>query len=78
MADNINVELVDDIITFFKRLSANDELAKRDFDNSEVMSENYCNYIMGAAEKYGLYDYDEDMKDVNYTLTLEDNLSDFF
>lgn len=78
MDKNSNVELVDDIITFFQGLGASNELNNRNFDTGDFFSEEYCNYILEIAKKYDLYDKSEEAKDVNYILTLEDSISDFF
>ena len=78
MDTNKQIELVDDMITFFKRLGASNELSDRNFDTGDFFSEEYCNFIFDLAKKYGLYDEVEDAKDVNYILTLEDTISDFF
>ena len=71
-------EIVDDIIMFFKRLGASDELSNRNFDTGEFFSEEYCNFILDLGKKYELYDEAEEAKDVNYIVNLEDQLSDFF
>ena len=71
-------EIVDDIITFFKRLGASNELSNRNFDTGEFLSLEYCNYIIDLAKKYGLYDEVEEAKDVNYVVSLEDELTSFF
>lgn len=78
MDNNNQMELVDDIITFFQRLGASNELSDRNFDTGDFFSEEYCNFVFDLAKKYGLYDDVEDAKDVNYILTLEDSLADFF
>ena len=78
MDNNNQMELVDDIITFFQRLGASNELSDRNFDTGDFFSEGYCNFVFDLAKKYGLYDEIEEAKDVNYILSLEDNLSDFF
>ena len=78
MDTNKQIELVDDMITFFKRLGASNELSDRNFDTGDFFSEEYCNFVLDLAKKYGLYDEVEDAKDVNYILALEDSLSDFF
>ena len=78
MDNNNQIELVDDIIAFFQRLGASNELSDRNFDTGDFFSEEYCNYVVDLAKKYGLYDEIEDAKDVNYILTLEDSLVDFF
>ena len=72
------VELVEDIITFFQKLGASNELSDRNFDTGDFFSEEYCNFILDLGKKYGLYDEVEEAKDVNYILTLEDLLADFF
>ena len=77
MNNNQN-EFVDDIITFFKRLGASNELSNRNFDTGDFYSEDYCNYILDIAKKYGLYDENEEAKNVNYITKLEDNLTDYF
>ena len=74
MDDNI----VDDIINFFERFGASNELSKRNFDTGDFFSEDYCNFILGLGKKYGLYDEVKEAKDVNYIQNLEDDLSDFF
>ena len=74
MDDNI----VDDIINFFERFGASNELSKRNFDTGDFFSEEYCNFILDLGKKYGLYDEVKEAKDVNYILNLEDDLSDFF
>ena len=74
MDDNI----VEDIINFFERFGASNELSKRNFDTGDFFSEDYCNFILYLGKKYGLYDEVEDAKDVNYIKNLEDELSDFF
>lgn len=76
--DNSNIELVEDIITFFQRLGASNELSKRNFDTGDFFSEKYCNYILDLSKKYELYDEDKEAKDVNYIMNLEDELSDYF
>ena len=72
------VELVDDIITFFQKLGASNELSDRNFDTGDFFSEEYCNYVVDLAKKYGLYDEIGEAKDVNYIMNLEDELADFF
>ena len=74
MDDNI----VDDIINFFERFGASNELSKRNFDTGDFFSEEYCNFILYLGKKYGLYDEVKEAKDVNYILNLEDDLSQFF
>lgn len=78
MDTNKHIELVNDIVTFFQRLGASNELSNRNFDTGDFFSEEYCNFIFDLAKKYGLYDEVEEAKDVNYILTLEDTISDFF
>lgn len=75
---NKQVELVEDIITFFQKLGASNELSNRNFDTGEFLSLEYCNYIIDLAKKYGVYDEVEEAKDVNYVVTLEDELVGFF
>ena len=75
---NGNEELVNDIITFFQRLGASNELSNRDFDTGDFFSEEYCNYVLELGKKYNLYDEIKEAKDVNYILNLEDDLSDYF
>ena len=75
---NDNVELVEDIITFFQKLGASNELSNRNFDTGDFFSEEYCNYVLGLGKKYGLYDEIKEAKDVNYILNLEDELAYFF
>lgn len=72
------VELVDDIITFFQKFGASNELSNRNFDTGDFFSEEYCNFVLDLAKKYGLYDEVEEAKDVNYVVTLEDELAGFF
>ena len=72
------VELVEDIITFFQKLGASNELSDRNFDTGDFFSEEYCNFILDLGKKYGLYDEVEAAKDVNYIMNLEDELADFF
>ena len=69
---------VDDVITFFKRLGASNELSNRNFDTGDFYSEDYCNFIVDIAKKYELYDEIEESKDVNYILNLEEEISEFF
>ena len=75
---NNQTELVDDIITFFQKFGASNELSNRNFDTADFFSEEYCNFVLDLSKKYGLYDEVEEAKDVNYILTLEDLLADFF
>ena len=75
---NNKTELVDDIITFFQKLGASNELSNRNFDTGDFFSEEYCNFILDLGKKYGLYDEVEEAKDVNYIMNLEDELADFF
>ncbi len=72
------VELVEDIITFFQKLGASNELSDRNFDTGDFFSEEYCNFVLDLGKKYGLYDEVEEAKDVNYVMNLEDELADFF
>ena len=72
------VELVEDIITFFQKLGASNELSNRNFDTGDFFSEEYCNFVLNLSKKYGLYDEVEEAKDVNYIMNLEDELADFF
>lgn len=72
------IEIVDDIITFFQKLGASNELSDRNFDTGDFFSEEYCNYVLDLGKKYGLYDVVEETKDVNYVMNLEDNLADYF
>ena len=72
------VELVDDIITFFQKFGASNELSNRNFDTVDFFSEEYCNFVLDLAKKYGLYDEVEEAKDVNYVINLEDEITDFF
>lgn len=70
--------IVEDIINFFERFGASNELSKRNFDTGDFFSEDYCNFILNLGKKYGLYDEVKEAKDVNYIQNLEDDLSDFF
>lgn len=72
------VELVDHIITFFQKFGASNELSNRNFDTGDFFSEEYCNFVLDLAKKYGLYDEVEEAKDVNYVINLEDEITDFF
>lgn len=72
------VELVDDIITFFQKFGASNELSNRNFDTGDFFSQEYCNFVLDLAKKYGLYDEVEEAKDVNYVINLEDEITDFF
>lgn len=72
------VELVDDIITFFQKFGASNELSNRNFNTGDFFSEEYCNFVLDLAKKYGLYDEVEEAKDVNYVINLEDEITDFF
>lgn len=76
--DDNNKNIVDDIINFFERFGASNELSDRNFDTGDFFSEDYCNFIFDLANTYGLYDGTEDAKDVNYILTLENSLEGFF
>ena len=78
MTGNKNIELVEDIITFFQKFGASNELSDRNFDTGDFFSEDYCNYVLGLGKKYGLYDKIKEAKDVNYIMNLEDELADFF
>ena len=75
---NDNIELVNDITTFFQKLGASNELSNRNFDTGDFFSEEYCNYVLDLGKKYGLYDEIKETKDVNYIMNLEDELSDYF
>ena len=75
---NDKVELVEDIITFFQKLGASNELSNRNFDTGDFFSEEYCNYVLDLGKKYGVYDEIKEAKDVNYILNLEDELAYFF
>lgn len=75
---NENIELVEDIITFFQKLGASNELSNRNFDTGDFFSEEYCNYVLDLGKKYGLYDEVEEAKNVNYIVDLEDDLADYF
>lgn len=77
MINNQN-EIVNDIITFFQRLGASNELRERNYDTGDFYSEDYCNFIVDIGKKYGLYDEIEESKDVNYIMNLEDEISEFF
>lgn len=72
MMENMNIELVDDIITFFQKFGASNELSNRNFDTGDFFSEEYCNYVLGLGKKYDLYDDVKETKDVNYIMNLED------
>lgn len=73
-----NQDIVEDIINFFEKFGASNELSDRNFDTGDFYSEEYCNFILDLGKKYGLYDEVKEAKDVNYILNLEDDLSDFF
>ena len=75
---NDNIELVNDIITFFQKLGASNELSDRNFDTGDFFSEEYCNYVLDLGKKYELYDNMKEAKDVNYIMNLEDELSEYF
>ena len=45
MDNNNQMELVEDIITFFQRLGASNELSDRNFDTGDFFSEEYCNFV---------------------------------
>ena len=72
------VELVDDIITFFQKLGASNELSNRNFDTGDFFSEECSNFVLDLGKKYGLYDEVEEVKDVNYVIGLKDKLVVFF
>ena len=72
------IEMVEDIITFFQKFGASNELSNRNFDTGDFFSEEYCNFVLDLGKKYGLYDEVEEAKDVNYIMNLEDELADFF
>ena len=76
--NNNNQNIVEDIINFFERFGASNELSKRNFDTGDFFSEDYCNFILYLGKKYGLYDEVKESKDVNYIMNLEDELADFF
>ena len=78
MNDNNQNSIVDDIINFFEKFGASNELSDRNYDTGDFFSEEYCNFILDLGKKYGLYDEVKEAKDVNYILNLEDDLSDFF
>ena len=78
MDDNNQNSIVDDIINFFEKFGASNELSDRNFDTGDFFSEEYCNFILDLGKKYELYDEVKEAKDVNYILNLEDDLSDFF
>jgi len=71
-------ELVNDIITFFQKFGASNELSNRNFDTGDFFSEEYCNYVLVLGKKYGLYDEIKEAQDVNYIMNLEDELAYFF
>jgi hypothetical protein len=76
--ENNQTEMVEDIINFFQKLGASNELSNRNLDTGEFLSEEYCNFVIDIAKKYGLYDEVEEAKDVNYVINLEDEITDFF
>ena len=78
MDTNNPTELVDDIINFFQKLGASNELSNRNFDTGDFFSEEYCNYILELGKKYGLYDEIKEAQDVNYIMNLEDELAIYF
>lgn len=43
--NDINQNIGDDIINFFERFGASNELSKRNFDTGDFFSEEYCNFI---------------------------------
>ena len=50
--DNKNqMELVDDIIAFFQRLGASNELSDRNFDTGDFFSEEYCNFVFDLHQE---------------------------
>ncbi|MBE6494701.1 MAG: hypothetical protein E7Z84_08885 [Methanosphaera stadtmanae] len=71
-------ELVNDIITFFQKFGASNELSNRNFDTSDFFSEEYCNYVLDLGKKYGLYDEIKEAKDINYIMNLEDEMANYF
>lgn len=73
-----NIELVEDITTFFQKFGASNELSNRNFDTGDFFSEEYCNFILDIGKKYGLYNEIKDAEDVNYIMNLEDEISDHF
>ena len=75
---NNKTELVDDIITFFQKLGASNELSNRNFDTGDFFSEECSNFVLDLGKKYGLYDEVEEVKDVNYVIGLKDKLVVFF
>lgn len=75
---NDNAEIVNDIITFFQKLGASNELSNRNFDTGDFFSEEYCNYVLEIGKKYGLYNEIKDAKDVNYIMNLEEEITNFF
>ena len=72
------VDLVDDIITFFQKLGASNELSNRNFDTGDFFSEECSTFVLDLGKKYGLYDEVEEVKDVNYVIGLKDKLVVFF
>ena len=56
------VDLVDDIITFFQKLGASNELSNRNFDTGDFFSEECSNFVLDLGKKYGLYDEVEEVK----------------
>ena len=78
MDNNNPTELVNDIINFFQKLGASNELSNRNFDTGDFFSEEYCNYILDLGKKYGLYDEIKEAQDVNYIMNLEDELAIYF
>lgn len=75
---NDNAEIVNDIITFFQKLGASNELSNRNFDTGDFFSEEYCNYVLEIGKKYGLYNEIKDAKDINYIMNLEEEITNFF
>jgi len=50
MTDN-DQNIVEDIINFFERFGASNELGKRNFDTADFFSEDYCNFILYLGKK---------------------------
>ena len=76
--ENNQVELVEDIINFYQKLGASNELSNRNFDTGDFFPEEYCNYILDLGKKYELYDEVKEAQDVNYIMNLEDELAIYF
>ena len=49
---NNQAGMVEDIINFFQKLGASNELSNRNFDTGDFMSEEYCNFVIDIAKKY--------------------------